>query len=156
MHICFKMERHWGGVNESKSMIWNLPVMLCLRCGMNHFWRRAEPSLSPSAGIRTEQDLYVRLIDSMTKQVRGFCGDEAEWKCDFFSFFFFFYDHVSLRGPLALPNLLQTWCVLWAWHRRPSASALHSRLDKRPVLPVEYIYRRRKVEDMCPHTAASK
>lgn len=69
-------------------------------------------------------------------------------------FYLFFYDHVLLCGPLDLSYLLQTWCVLWAWHPQPSASALHSRLDKWPVLPVEYIYRRRKVEDMCPHTAA--
>lgn len=39
-------------------------------------------------GVRTEQDLYIRLIDSMTKQVR--CSDTF-----FFPFFFFFTRSVT-------------------------------------------------------------
>lgn len=41
--------------------------------------------LSPScAGVRTEQDLYVRLIDSVTKQVRpkgAYCGLPTSPRC---------------------------------------------------------------------------
>lgn len=129
--------------------------MLCLRCGMNHF---LAASWTISISLRRDQDgaglirPSHRLDDETGERILLRRGRMKVW--GFLFYFIFFYVMCHYVAHLALPNLLQTRCVLWAWHPRPSASALHSRLDKRPVLPVEYIYRRRKVEDMCPHTAA--
>lgn len=90
-----RWERHRGGVNEQKSVIWNLPVMLCLRCAMNHF---LAASWTVSISLRRDQDGAGlirpphRLDDETGERILLRGGRMKVWH------FFFFYDHMSWRA----------------------------------------------------------
>lgn len=47
--------------------------ILCLEWWRYWLWWLTPPCVFSAAGVRTEQDLYARLIDSVTKQVAQFC-----------------------------------------------------------------------------------